>query len=240
MSQHGLLLKPLRHGFLLLNDTKPAGKSRTKEVLLKEEISLVFDLVLKDALLYNYTQLKMEALPEHLFFFTNAQQRASEDTLHRQAFVTAQDLRPLDELPDRPLVKPFGRIALQLGEPLLPSYYISFQAKATRWCYFLMSEGLKALSRPAVLTTNGNGDFGLPVMITLPDNKQVPVFISKEPVPLANAAAHAFQLIDYNGADTDRYKVIIPALPSPDVSRVSNAGAALYEIGNDYSEIFLY
>lgn len=235
MSQYGLLFKPLRNGFLLLYDTKCA-----REDLLKEKIRLVFDVALNDALFYNYTQVSIDSPAGQFFLFTNEQQRASAVQLHRDQFVAAEDLRPLSALSERYLVKPFGQIALLLDEELLPAYYISFQAKATRWCYFLMSDDLKGLSHPAVLSTNGNGYFDGPVSITLPDNVKAPVLISKNPVPLGSNAPHTFQLVDYAAADAGRYKVIIPVLPTPDVSRVSNAGASLYEKGNDYSEIFLY
>lgn len=235
MSQHGLLFKPQRDGFLLLRNTAIA-----KDVLLKEKIRLVFDLALKDALFYNYTQLSAGNIAGHFFHFSNEQERVSAETLHRKAFVTPEDFRPLSELTEKYFVKPFGQITLLLDEQLLSSYHISFQARATRWCYFLMSEDLKVLSHPAILATNGNGYFDSPVTVILPDNSMTPVFISKIPVPLGGTARHAFQLVDYTAADADRYKVIIASLPAPDVSRVSNAGAALYEKGNDYSEIFLY
>lgn len=240
MSRHGLLFKPLRNGFLLLYDTRLAGNNRAREALLKERISLTFDVVLKDTLFYNYTAVNASGIADSIFFFSNTQPRVSAETLHRDVFVSAQDLQSLPLLGDRRLVKPFGQIMLLLDEQLLSSYYISFQAKATRWCYFLMSEGLRALPHPAVLGTNGNGHFNTPVMITLPDNISVPVLISKEPLPLVQAPAQIFQLVDYVTEDADRYKVIIPALPVPDVSRVSGAATSLYESGNNYSEIFLY
>jgi len=235
MSQHGLLFKPQRDGFLLLRNTAVA-----RDALLKEKIRLVFDLALKDALFYNYTQLSAGNIAGHFFLFSNERERVSAEMLHRQPFVTPEDFRPLSDLTEKYFVKPFGQITLLLDEQLLSSYYISFQARATRWCYFLMGEDLKALSHPAILGTNGNGYFDAPVTVTLPDNTKAPVLISKTPVVLGGTATHAFQLVDYTDAAAGRYKVIIPSLPAPDVSRVSNAGAILYEKGNDYSEIFLY
>lgn len=234
MSQHGLLLKPQRDGFLLL------CISKARDGLLKEKIRLVFDLVLKDALLYNYTQLSAGNIAGGFFLFSNEQERASAEVLHREAFVREADFRPLSDLSEKYFVKPFGQVTLLLDEQLLPSYEIRFQAKATRWCYFLMSNDLKALSHPAILGTNGNGYFDAPVTVTLPDNIKAPVLISKTAVQLGDTTRQIFQLVDYTEADTGRYKVIIPSLPVPDVSRVSNAGAILYEKGNDYSEIFLY
>jgi hypothetical protein len=234
MSQHGLICKPVRDGFLLLHHTK------AMDVLLKEKLRLVFDLALKDALFYNYTQLSAGNIAGSFFRFNNEQERASAELLHKDAFVKEEDFRPLTDLTEKYFVKPFGQVTLLLDEQLLSSYYISFQARATRWCYFLMSEDLKALSHPAIIGTNGNGHFDLPVTVTLPDNTKAPVLISKAPVPLGAAAAHAFQLVDYTDAAAGRYKVIIPSLPAPDISRISNAAAALYEKGNNYSEIFLY
>ena len=240
MAQNGLLFKPLRNGFLLLYNTAMAGKARAKGVLLKENIHLVFDVVLKDTQFYNYTQVDVKTVASQFFFFSNEQQRVSAENLHSDLYVAAEDLRPVSALPRKFFIKPFGQLELLLDEKLLSSYYISFQAKATHWCYFLMSDGLRALAHPAVIGNNGNGYFDTPVTVTLPDNVKVPVIISRSPLPLGDTGAHSFQLVDYTSADTDRYKVIIPALPVPDISRVSNAGAALYERGNNYSEIFLY
>jgi len=238
--QHGLILKPQQHGFLLLYDSMPAGRSRAREALLKDKISLDFDLVLNDELFYNYTQVAVSALAGSLFYFSNVQQRAVQAALHKEEQVTAQDLRPLAELQESFFVKPFGRLELLLDEQLLPAYHISFSAKATRWCYFLMGKDLQELSNPAVIGTNGNGHFDMPVMISLPGNENVPVLISRNALPLAKEPAHTFQLVDYSTLDATRYKVVIAALPAPEIGRVSNAAAALYEQGNDYSEIFLY
>lgn len=240
MTQHGLLFKPLRNGFLLLYNTSVAGKERSKEDLLRENIRLVFDVLLKDTLFYNYTEVDVGTVASHFFFFNNEQQRVSAENLHSDLFVAAEDLRPVSALPRKFFVKPFGQLELLLDDKLLSSYYISFQAKATRWCYFLMSDDLRTLAHPAVIGNNGNGYFNIPVTVTLPDNVKVPVIMSRSPLPLGNTGAHSFQLVDYAAAGTDRYKVVIPSLPAPDISRVSNAGAALYERGNSYSEIFLY
>jgi hypothetical protein len=241
------------------------SKDRTRETLLRENICLVFNLALKDAFFYNYTQVNVEAITNSLFFFSNATSGVlcaeagvtaqdlrplatlaerffikSFGVLHKRVYVTAQDLRPLATLAEKFFVKPFGRITLQIDGRLRSSYRISFQAKAAHWCYFLMSDNLRSLSRPAIIDTNGNGYFGTPVTASLPGNGDVPVFISKDPLALADTAARTFQLVDYSTTDADRYKVILSALPAPEVNRISNAGAALYENGNDYAEIFLY
>ncbi|WP_145718268.1 hypothetical protein [Chitinophaga japonensis] len=238
--QHGLILKLRQDGFLLLYDAMPAGRSRTRDTLLQEKIRLDFDLVLNDELFYNYTQVAVSNLAGSLFYFSNAQQRAVPVALHKEEQVTAQDLRPLAELAETFFVKPFGRLELLLDEHLLPAYHISFSAKATRWCYFLVGKELRELARPAVIGTNGNGHFDMPVMISLPGNETVPVLISKNALPLAREPVQTFQLVDYSTLDTTRYKVVIAALPAPEIGRVSNAAAALYEQGNEYSEIFLY
>jgi hypothetical protein len=237
--QHGLLCKPLRDGFMLLYDTQPAGKHRNRDVVLKENFTLEFDLLLTDHLFYNYTQVNVPDITSTVFFFSNDAQSAA-GVLHRADYVSTQDLRTVDTLQEQFFIKPFGRIALQIGEQLQSSYQIRFSARASRWCYFLMSEGLQALSRPGVISTNGNGYFGVPQRVTLPDRGEVPVFISQIPVPFGNANKTVFQLVDYSTAGDDKYKVIISALPAPETGRISNAAAAFYESGFEYAEIFLY
>ncbi len=237
--QYGLLLKPLRDGFLLLYEATRAGNHRSREALLKDPICLAFDLALTDQLFYNYTQVDVAAVADSFFFFSNDTQ-AAPGLLHWNTYVGASDLQHISVLQERLLTKPFGRIVLQLDKDLQPSYEIRFQARATRWCYFLMSDGLRALSRPAVISANGSGYFEPAVQVSLPNTGLVPVFISVSPLPLSTAAPPAFQLVDYSAFEEDRYKVIISALPAPDFSRISNAAAALYKDRNDYSEIFLY
>ncbi|KAA2240007.1 hypothetical protein F0L74_27905 [Chitinophaga agrisoli] len=237
--QNGLLVKPLRDGFLLLYETTRAGNNRSRETLLKDPVCLSFDLALTDQLFYNYTQMDAVAVADNFFFFSNDPQ-AAPGVLHWDSYVSALDLQHVSVLQERPLTKPFGRIVLQLDKDLQPSYDIRFQARATRWCYFLMSDGLRALARPAVISTNGSGAFEPAVQVSLPNTGLVPVFISVSPLPLATAAPPVFQLVDYSAFEEDRYKVIISALPAPDISRISNAAAALYKDRNDYSEIFLY
>ena len=237
--QQGLLFKPLRDGFMLLYGTLQAGNQRNREIVLKENFTLEFDLFLTDHLFYNYTQVNVPDITSTVFFFSNDAQSAA-GVLHRADYVSTQDLRTVDTLKERFFTKPFGRIALQIGEQLQSSYQIRFSARASRWCYFLMSEGLQALSRPAVISTNGNGYFGVPQLVTLPDKGEVPVFISQIPVPFGNANNTVFQLVDYSTAGDDKYKVIISALPAPEMGRISNAAAAFYESGFEYAEIFLY
>lgn len=238
LSQQGLLVKRLRDGFVLLYAAVHAGRPRSRDAVLEENNTLLFDLLLTDHLFYNYTQVNVQDITSSIFFFSNEAPVAA-GTLHRQDYVSTQDLQAVNTLQETFFVKPFGRIALQVNGQLQPLYQIRFPARAVRWCYFLMSEGLQSLSRPAVIAANGNGYFGALRRVTLPDGREVPVFISNDPVPLGSAG-NVFQLVDYFTASDDRYKVIIPALPAPETGSISNAAAALYENGSEYAEFFLY
>lgn len=230
----GLLLKPVRDGFLLLYDTHAAGGNRNRTVMLQDGMHLAFHLLLKDHLFYNYTQVNMPADADRLFRFSNGPPNGN--LLHKSEWVNEEDMY---QSPTAFFVKPFGQLELQLDTSLQDTYYIRFRSKSTRWCYFLMSDNLASLSNPGIIDNNGQVMFDGPEKIKLPGtSKEVPVLISRAPISLVQKAAYTFRLVDY--ATLDRYRVIIPALPAPDISNVSNAGASRYTNGDDYSEIFLY
>ncbi|CAL1518622.1 hypothetical protein [Chitinophaga sp. MM2321] len=235
----GLLLKQQPGGMMLLYNNGPEG-SRSRDALLQRNITLTFQVLLKDPLFYNYTQINMQAVATQLFMFSNALSGSDNDCLHRQDHVSEDDLCDLSTLPETFFVKPFGQLVLQLGPSIQSNYYIRFRSKSTYWCYFLMSGQLAELANPAILDINGNACFDKPLLAEIPGKKKVPVFISQQPIPLSGRNPDAFKLVDQSTAEKDKYKIIIPTLPCPDISRISAAGTAWRTNGKAYSEIFLY
>lgn len=210
MRRHGLLFRPLRDGFMLLYEQGVYNNS--------ENLLLEFDLRLQDELFYNYTDIIQPDIRHNILSFSNKEQAVALDVQITQ---------------DNSMTKPFGRITLSVNDSLLPRYEVRFAAKQTRWCYFLVSDQLAALGNPAVTDVNGVIDFDGPLQLDLPGKPATHLFISKTPLLLSQRPAYSFQLKD--GAS-----VIIPVLPSPDISRISFSAVPGYDRTQAYSEIFLY
>ncbi|MET3877936.1 hypothetical protein [Chitinophaga sp. OAE865] len=233
-----LVLKQQASGFTLLYNTLSAGK-RSRSDLLNSNITLVFEVVLKDPLFYNYTAIDTGDITTQCFMFGNDAANAA-GVLHRHAYADAADLRGADELQETYFTKPFGLLVLTLDESLLDNYGIHFKTRSTYWCYYLMSEQLAALAHPVILNNNGVSCFSEPLLAALPERNQVPVLVSNDPILLSDRSADIFKLADRIPDSNNKHKVIISPLPSPEINRISAAGRSWYTNGKTYSEIFLY
>jgi len=231
MRRHGLLFRALPDRIrLLYNDPDPPQRA-----VLHEQLQLVFDLHMQDKAFYNYTGLEQTDVANSLLLFTNSDAQ-TPGKLHRKEIVCADDIVPYTQEGVRTHL--FGRIVLSLTPALLPAYEISFAARETHWCYFLMSPHLATLTKPAVIDSRNDVQFNGPQLIALPDGRQVTAFISDKPIQLSQRPRHAFRLIATN--HDDEHRTIIPVLPSPDIQRISAAAMAVYDRTQAYSEIFLY
>jgi hypothetical protein len=233
MKRYGLLLRIMPDGIRVLCNNSSPPQHR----LMNEQLTLVFDLQLQDTSFYNYTSLHQPDVAESVLLFSNREDYTRKK-LHKNDVVTADDVVPAAALSGI-ATKIFGRIVLDITAALQPRYEISFAAKETHWCYFLMSTGLATLSKPAVVDTLANVRFAGPQQIRLPDGKTVPAFISEGLLPLSERPQHTFQLVAATGMD-EQYHTVIEVLPVPDVQRISAAGMDVYDPTQDYSEIFLY
>lgn len=234
MRRYDLLFRRLPDRFVLLYNNSDADQ---RGLLLREQLSLVFDLQLQDTWFYNYTGLLQPDVPGSILLFGNAGDHAP-GKLHQQDVVTASEVASFEQQ-GVISAKPFARIVLQLTPDLSDRYEISFAARATRWCYFLMSTNLAALSEPAIIDTSNKIRFTGPQAINLPDGTRASVFVSEEAVTLAQRPVHTFQLVEGAGMDGQN-RIIIPELPSPDIQAISAAGIPGYDRTQAYSEIFLY
>ncbi|OMP77147.1 MULTISPECIES: hypothetical protein [unclassified Chitinophaga] len=225
LRRYGLLLRQQADGITLSFD----DTILTRENILQDALTLIFDLSLKDHLFYNYTDLQQHDLRNSILLFTN--KNNSTGRLHQELYVSASEVAPLT-VPC--FVRPFGQIELLLTQELQSNYEIHFAPKATHWHYFLMSGHLQEIAKPAVVDPSGTTTFKGPQSAVLPDGRNVITFISDTPVTLAQQQS-PFMLVDY-ATGSDAWRVVIPELPKPDVSRISAAG------GDPLlsSEIFLY
>lgn len=225
MRRYGLLLRQQADGITLSFD----DTMLTRESILQDALTLSFDLSLKDHLFYNYTDLQQHDLRNTILLFTN--KNNSTGRLHQEVYVSVSEVAPLT-VPC--FVRPFGRIELLLALDVMSHYEIHFAPKATHWRYFLMSGHLQDIAQPAVLDPSGITTFKGPQSTVLPDGRNVLSFISDTPVTLAQQQS-TFMLVDY-ATGNDAYRIVIPALPKPDISSISAAGGDLHFS----SEIFLY
>lgn len=225
MRRYGLLLRQQADGITLSFD----DAMLTRESILQDALTLIFDLSLKDHLFYNYTDLQQHDLRNSILLFTN--KNNSTGRLHQDVYVSASEVAPL---PVPCFVRPFGRIELLLTQELRLDYEIRFAPKATHWRYFLMSGHLQEIATPAVLDPSGITTFKGPQAAVLPDGRNVITFISDTPVTLAQQQS-PFMLVDY-ATGSDAYRIVIPELPKPDISSISAAGGEPHFS----SEIFLY
>jgi hypothetical protein len=219
----------------LLYDNNNADQ---RELLLREKLTLVFDLQLQDKLFYNYTGLQQSDIPDSILLFGNENGQAP-GKLHKDDVVTASEVVPFEHQGGVMSAKPFARIVLALTPDLSDRYEISFAARTTRWCYFLMSANLAALTEPAIIDTSNQIHFKGPQVVTLPDGANASVFVSEETIALAQRPVHTFQLVEAGGMG-GLNRTIISALPSPDIQTISAAGIPGYDRTQAYSEIFLY
>lgn len=234
MRRYEILFRRMPDRFVLLFNNSDTDQ---REQLLRERLTLTFDLQLLDPFFYNYTGLPQTDIPGSILLFSNADGHAP-GKLHKQDVVTAGEVVAFKHQ-GAISVKPFGRIVLQLTPDLSNSYEISFAARTTRWCYFLMSANLATLSEPAIIDTSNNIHFTGPQAVTLPDGARASVFVSEETIALAQRPLHTFQLVDSVGIG-GLHRTVIPALPSPDIQTISAAGIPGYDRTQAYSEIFLY
>ena len=97
-----LVLKQQPTGCTLLYNTLTAGK-RNRTDLLQDNITLIFDLALKDPLFYNYTAINAGDISQRYFVFSNDPGNAP-GVLHKDPYAGVKDLQNGSAF----FTKPFG------------------------------------------------------------------------------------------------------------------------------------
>jgi len=236
MNNNGLFLKPFRGGFYLLYDENFGGMGRTKESVLNEKLAFQFTLILRDNLFFNYTDDVPEQLSTSVYYLGNQQNTAGE-ALHHGDFVSLKDVVAVTDLKQQFFVKPFAILELQLAPDLPAECFIRFQSRSTYWRYILMSSHLQQLSSPAIIDGDSVNAFGESSNITLPGNKEVKAFVSGGLMQLSQYPARTFQLAENYQEGSLKHKVVIRALPQPDIAAISKIPN---HNSTNISDIFIY
>ncbi len=238
----GLLVKVFKGGFYILYDQNFTGKHRTREDVLNENLKFEFTLTLKDPHFYNYTANLPAQINNAIFYFNNSLKipSASPNTnlLHNGEFVSEKDVYKLWYFKERFFNKPFAKLDLTLNSQLGTNYYINFKSKATYWRYIMMSDYLQQLNNPAIISTDNNDIFGKPLKINLPDDREVNAFVSSVALDLSQYASNTFQLVENYETGSSKYRVVIRALPIPDIHHLS--GIAQNNKAFNYSDILIH
>jgi len=221
MNNNGLFLKPFKGGFYLLYDENFGGTTRTRESVLSEKLTLQLTLTLKDSLFFNYTADVPEQLSKSIYYFSN-QTVSQTGLLHAGDFVSAKDIVAVTDVDQQFFVKPFAILELALTPDLQSDCFIRFQSRSTYWRYILMSGHLQQLNSAAIIDGDGGSAFGESLNVTLPGNKQVKAFVSGSQMQLSQQPVKTFQLAENYQEGSLKYKVVIRALPQPDISAISN------------------
>lgn len=240
----GLLFKPFEDGFRILYDTHFAGRQRSKEEVTNEAARLRFHFFVNDQAFFNYTANLQDDISSLVFYFSNA---AAGDgpplppgLLHPQPAVSGGDQVPAARFSGQFFSKPSGIVDLELRKGMEGSYSVNFSARATFWRYILVGDHLKALNSPAILDEAEKEDFDGPANIRLPDNREAQVFTSRAVISLSGGKGRVFRLVENYGQGTGKYRVVVGALPSPDVGVISAAGRLAGDVQKEFSEIFIY
>jgi len=241
MLNEGLMFKPFIDGFVLLYETS-FDQPRARKDALKNGEPLRFYVTLKDSNFFNYTEGGMENLAGSVYAFRN--NRANEDALvladqlHREEFVSKEDVVLCKDLDEQFFSKPFALLDVYLTENLKTEYTITFKEKQTYWRYILVSDHLKCLKQPAIL--GDQETFKGPFEMRLPDKRNVLYFVSEKPISLSQATLKHFKLVENYENELLAQRVVKRLLPVPDTSTISAFGNANPNDKNYYSEIYIY
>jgi hypothetical protein len=260
MTNHGLWWKERPGGFILMYDSRHAGSDRGKDSVLSEGVVLRFVLRLKDPYFFNYTEGPAPEAGRNIYYFHN---RPGSALLQADSQVSGGDLfetvpqgmpvrrkYPLGSLAGRPFDQPFAILRLRLRPWLADIYSIEFKARASKWHYILVGRHLQDLQNPAIIVNNGvpKETFDGPQNVRLRDGRPALSFVSRNPIKLSERPGAMCMLVEGWDDGAGKYKVVMPALPVPDVRVISRAVAAGEGDGRaadaggaeNFSEILIY
>ncbi len=238
---YGLLFKKHNNELHILFDTNFNGNIRKREDVLNDGISCRFIIRLNDQGFYNYTEVGKTDINHSMYYFRNTSKDNSvvKNTLHHDEYVNEKDLFPLDTFEDQYFIRPFALLDLKLAKGLSPSHSIRFKAKETYWRYVLLSDDLRSLNSPAIISNSSAEFFEGPETLKF-RGKDTLAFISKSPISFSQNNEKVFQLVDNYDEESGRYKVVMRALPSANPDHITAIDGDTNNRNLNYSEIFIH
>ena len=236
----GLVFRSTTSAATVYYDAQFAGTARTREQVLLNEDTLVFNISNPDHSFLNYTgNIDMKDISKSLFLFSNLNKDgATRNGLTGDTLVSSGDMVGVDQMDQALFSKPFGQIRIKLHKDMPESFTIKFQTKATYWRYVITSEHLKTLVNPAVVHKETKQAFIGPEDMVLPDQRKAIVFRSAVPVEMTALPNKSFQLLENYEPESGRGRVIVGIMPNPSNSSISYLPDNGTEKLN-YSEIFI-
>ena len=101
MKRYGLIHKTMPGGFMIFFENVFAGKERSRQKMLEENLILRFRIELTDHLFYNYTGSMPAELGDTIFWFSNLDEKTpvkNRQTLHQHDFAGESEARQLTAL----------------------------------------------------------------------------------------------------------------------------------------------
>jgi hypothetical protein len=240
VKNEGFIIHFFKGGFSILFDALFAGNPRTREDVLAGNLNFDFTLEPKDPHFYNYTDGIPSDMRQSIFYFRNTDKTPAGMLQADKDAVTAGDLYKYWYFKEWFSRKPFAKISLAIVPGLAEEYTIKFRARTTFLRYILVSREISPMSNLAVINSSSAQVCCTPSKVKLPDNTTVNGFISNEPVKLSQQPDQGgiLQLVENFREGSDNYKVLIRALPFPDV-RTLSAVAKPEHNTNHISDIFI-
>lgn len=235
---YGLQLNSFYGGFNIVYEEKFSNEKREKNDI---NVTLRFILTLKDTDFYNYTSEFTQDIVNNICYFHNISEKRSSfsmEVLHTNEYVSERDIIKNDKFDQNFFTKPFGVLDILFEENSPNEFTINFQEKSTFWRYIIVGEHFLNLNEPAVIF--GKEVFVGPEKIVLPNNREALTFESLAPISLFQVQKNNHQLVENYTSTSSKYKVILKALPSPDIKNITALPRKEGKENRYYSEIFIY
>lgn len=237
--KNGLLFKQFKNSFTILYDKYFFGKDATLQDVLKNELTLTFLLKLDDPYFYNYTTDFGADINQLNFSFSNLPgmscQKDKGTYLHRDDYASVKDLT-LRSGEDTGL---FGKITIAINKNLQQDYYIRFDQKETYLRYFLVSDHLQTLDKPAIIDSSNQQKFSEPSPVSMMNDKKAIAFTSEKAIRFNSNAKSNFNLVENYESNTGKFKLVRSSLPLPDIRAVSKTLSEDTKANKNFSDIFL-
>jgi len=241
LKKAGAVMHVFQYGIHVLYESFFAGKKRSRTAFLEDAWELTFLVENTDPDFFSYTAVADMDISANYFYFQNdtSSTGSNKGRLHKGTFADRDNIRPVNDTAREYFIKPFGVVSILMHRELEDSFEIAFAGATTYWCYVLTQDYLQELVSPAIIHKDTRQVFSGPESIRLPDNSMAVAFFSDEPIALKEYPKAYYQLVENYNTSTQRYRVVLPALPYPNRSHISLLKSVSESKARNYSYIFI-